>query len=58
MRKYESFWSSNSDWYFFKDGFPVMDKNAPEEAKESFKKYLEQHEKVDNQKIRTKHLQR
>ena len=52
MRKYENFWQSNPDWYYFKNGLPVLSENAPEEAKESFKRYLEQHN-VTNQNENT-----
>ena len=52
MRKYENYWSTIPDWYFFKDGFPVMSESAPKEAKESFEQYLEQHkEYTQNHKI-------
>lgn len=57
MRKYENYWSSNPDWYYFKNGRPVMSENAPEEAKESFKRYLEQH-KQNDKKIMTDRFER
>lgn len=42
MMKLERYWMSDRNWLeFTKDG-PVLKDDAPEEAKESYKKYLEQ----------------
>lgn len=42
MMKLERYWMSNRNWLeFTKDG-PVLKEDAPEEARESYKKYLEQ----------------
>lgn len=42
MRKYDYYWQSNPDWYYYKDGQPVLRDNAPTEAKESYERFLEQ----------------
>ena len=42
MRKVDLFWKSNHDWWTYKNGFPVLKESAPPEAKESYKRYLEQ----------------
>ena len=42
MTKLEHFWSSNKDWIEFTSKGVVLKKDAPKEAQESYKKYLEQ----------------
>ena len=42
MRKYESYWMSNSGWYEIKNGVRIIKEDAPPEAQESFNHYLEQ----------------
>ena len=42
MRKLDLFWKSNHDWWEFKDGVPVLKECAPQEARESDERYLEQ----------------
>lgn len=42
MKKFDVYWKSNKDWYFY-DGFvPKLKEDAPEEAKKSFEHYLQQ----------------
>lgn len=42
MTKLESFWMSNRNWIKFTNTGVVVRSDAPKEAKESYKKYLEQ----------------
>lgn len=43
MKRYDFYWKSNHDWYHFNDDlFPVMNDDAPDEAKESYRNYLRQ----------------
>lgn len=43
MRILEHFWQSNRDWWYWDDnGNQVLKPEAPPEAQESYKKYLEQ----------------
>lgn len=42
MRKIDLFWQSNADWWEFSNGVPVLKENAPQEAQESYARYLEQ----------------
>ena len=46
MRKYDMYWESNEEWYYVKDGKFIVRDDAPEEAKESYKHYLEQCKEV------------
>ena len=42
MRKFDIYWQSNKDWFYF-DGFmPKVKDDAPQEAKDSYKHYLQQ----------------
>lgn len=42
MKKFDVYWKSNKDWYFY-DGFvPKLKEDAPEGAKKSFEHYLQQ----------------
>lgn len=43
MRKLDFFWMSNKDWYYQKsNGVFTIKSDAPPEAQESYKHYLEQ----------------
>lgn len=43
MRKMDFYWMSNKDWYHRNENLvPVLNDNAPPEAQESYKHYLEQ----------------
>lgn len=43
MLKMENKWRENKDWWHYNEyGLPVVNDDAPEEAKESYKKYVEQ----------------
>ncbi len=43
MTKYEWYWLSNRDWYFRRDdGVAVIRDDAPEEAKKSYRIFLDQ----------------
>jgi len=43
MRKLNLYWRTNEEWYHFdKNMNPVVNDDAPEEAKESYRQYLEE----------------
>ena len=43
MRKLELYWRTNSDWFHFDENLrAVINDDAPEEAKESYRRYMEQ----------------
>ena len=42
MRKIDMFWQSNDDWWEFRNGIPTVKENAPQEAQESYTRYLKQ----------------
>ena len=42
MRKVDLFWQSKDEWWEVKNGLAVVKKDAPMEAKESYKRYLKQ----------------
>ncbi|MBP0975441.1 MAG: hypothetical protein J6S92_14015 [Oscillospiraceae bacterium] len=43
MRKLDNFWLSNESWYHWTEsGARVINDDAPLEAQESYKRYLEQ----------------
>lgn len=43
MRKLDLYWKSNRDWWEYdKDFFPVLKEGAPNDAVESYRRYLEQ----------------
>lgn len=49
MRKLDFFWRSNKEWYHItEDGHFVINADAPKEAQESYKHYLEQHKQNKN----------
>lgn len=41
MRKLDYYWMSNPDWWEFDGLVPVVKKNAPKEAQDSYKRYVE-----------------
>lgn len=47
MVRLESYWSSNKDWWHWDNGIRVMNDDAPEEAKESFRRYKQQLADID-----------
>lgn len=48
MRKLDFFWQSDPTWYHREeDGAAVINENAPPEAQESYKHYLEQLERAE-----------
>ncbi|MGI6608885.1 MAG: hypothetical protein ACOX1F_07965 [Erysipelotrichaceae bacterium] len=47
MRKVEVKWKENPKWWHYNEnGLPIINNDAPEEAKESYKKYREQCESI------------
>jgi hypothetical protein len=47
------FWGTNPDWYDYDENeHPYLTDKAPEEAKESFKKYLELIERQEKSQVR------
>lgn len=48
MTKLDTYWESNEDWYEYKGFTPVLKDDAPEEAKESFRRYQLQLEEKKN----------
>ena len=42
----DDYWEQNRDWWHFEGFTQVINDNAPQKAKESYKKYLEQIEKL------------
>jgi len=48
MKRLDLRWMDNEDWYTYKDGNAVLKDTAPKEAKESYKRYLEQIKKNPN----------
>ena len=51
MRVLDLYWMTNSDWYGFADdevGTPFLTEEAPEEAKESFKRFVEQKKSMND----------
>ncbi len=50
MRKFDFFWKTNKNWYHRKEnGAAVINDDAPPEAQESYKRYLEQSKRADEQ---------
>lgn len=45
MRKIDLHWQSKDEWWEFENGIPVVRKDAPDEAQESYRRFLEQIEK-------------
>ena len=41
-RKYDTYRESAKDWYYVKDGRFIVREDAPKEAQDSYKHYLEQ----------------
>ncbi len=50
MRKYDLLWKSRPEWWTFENHIPVVKKEAPIEAQESYQRYLQQmnNENCDN----------
>ncbi len=46
MKKLDLYWRTNDEWWELKNYVPVVKKDAPPEAQESYKRYLEQKRKV------------
>ena len=46
MRKYDNYWESNDELYYVKDGRFIIREDAPKEAQESYRHYLEQCKEV------------
>jgi len=42
MRNIDLHWMDNREWWEIRDHIPVVKKDAPPEAQESYKHYLEQ----------------
>lgn len=42
MRNVDLYWRSNKEWWEFINHVPVIKKDAPQKAQESYKRYLEQ----------------
>ena len=42
MRQLDLYWMSDPDWWEIKNHIPTVRDDAPEEAKESYKRYKEQ----------------
>ena len=42
MRKLDSYWLTNDDWWTFKNHIPTIREDAPPEAQESYKRYIKQ----------------
>lgn len=42
MRKFDLYWMSNRDWFTFTRNGPVVSPDAPQEAQDSYQRYLEQ----------------
>ena len=48
------YWKTNPQWYDYDENdFPFLTDNAPEEAKESFKKYLDLIENQENSNLQS-----
>ncbi len=43
MTRLDGYWTTNEDWYHFdENGMPVINDDAPPEAKESYENYRKQ----------------
>ena len=42
MKKLDLYWKNDRSWWEFKNHIPVIKNDAPPEAQESYKRYLEQ----------------
>ena len=42
MKRLDNYWKSNKEWYHYEGLEPVMNEDAPEEAKKSFERYQKQ----------------
>lgn len=49
MIKYDYYWASDDNWYHFNEnGIMEINNNAPKEAQESYKHYLEQKKRFES----------
>lgn len=48
MTKLDFYWQSNQEWYHWEKMQPVLNDDAPDEAKESYKHYQEQLKEKEN----------
>lgn len=48
MKKMDYYWMSNDNWWTIKNHTPVVREDAPEEAKQSYKRYIKQNSKEEN----------
>ncbi len=53
MVNLESYWMNKKEWSHFEDGRLVVNDDAPEEAKKSYRKYLDQLADIDQRTNRT-----
>lgn len=54
MVKLDLYWKSNRAWYHYNDALiPVLNEDAPPEAKESYQNYCKQKKAIDRQTKRT-----
>ncbi|MBR6314663.1 MAG: hypothetical protein IKR49_08540 [Clostridia bacterium] len=50
MRRFDYFWASKDEWYEFNEnGDPKVRTDAPQEAQDSYKHYLEQKKRATEQ---------
>ncbi len=50
MRVFDYYWMSNPAWWHRKDNYvPVINEDAPEEAQESYRRYIEQKKKAQEE---------
>lgn len=54
MRVFDLYWMTDPDWYGFADdeaGTPFLTGKAPDKAKESFKRFLEQKKSMIGKRV-------
>ena len=57
MRKFDYYWMSKNEWYHQKDnGVFIVNDNAPPEAQKSYKHYLEQARRAEQEVAEGKSL--
>lgn len=54
MKKLDLFWKSNRSWWEFKNHIPTIKKDAPPQAQESYKRYLQQIKELSKAKDTSK----
>ena len=47
MKKMDYYWMSNDKWWTIKNGVPVVREDAPDEARQSYKRYILQNSKKE-----------